>query len=136
MPRFNVQHPVTKEWRCFSTIVDDYVTDWMDEERYQRWRLEQYGKQAGEIRDANLMDYEDAEQIIANRKRWEAEDEEETLKRETRFARIKNALTIEEMAQLLCKVSTCSLCVASGYCHNQHTGYIDWLKEEMEGSET
>ena len=108
----------------------------MDEERYQRWRLEQYGKQAGEIRDANLMDYEDAEQIIANRKRWEAEDEEETLKRETRFARIKNALTIEEMAQLLCKVSTCSLCVASGYCHNQHTGYIDWLKEEMEGSET
>ena len=136
MPRFNVQHPVTKEWRCFSTIVDDYVTDWMDEERYQRWRIEQYGKQAGEIRDANLMDYEDAEQIIANRKRWEAEDEEETLKRETRFARIKNTLTIEEMAQLLCKVSTCNLCVASGYCHNQHTGYIDWLKEEMEGSET
>ena len=34
MPRFNVQHPVTKEWRCFSTIIDDYVTDWMDEERY------------------------------------------------------------------------------------------------------
>ena len=135
MPRFNVQHPVTKEWRCFSTIIDDYVTDWMDEERYQKWRLYQYGQNAGEIRDANLMDYEDAEQIIANRKRWEAEDEEETLKRETRFARIKNTLTIEEMAQLLCKVSTCSLCVASGYCHNQHTGYIDWLKEEMEGSE-
>ena len=135
MPRFNVQHPVTKEWRCFSTIVDDYVTDWMDEERYQKWRLYQYGQNAGEIRDANLMDYEDAEQIIANRKRWEAEDEEETLKRETRFARIKNTLTIEEMAQLLCTLSMCSLCVASGYCHDQHTGYIDWLKEEMEGSE-
>lgn len=135
MPRFNVQHPVTKEWRCFSTVVDDYVTDWMDEERYQRWRLEQYGKQAGEIRDANLMDYEEAEQTIADRKRWEAEDEEETLKRATRFERIKN-LTIEEMAKLLCKLSTCSLCVASGYCQTLHTGYIDWLKEEMEGSET
>ena len=135
MPRFNVQHPVTKKWRCFSTVIDDYITDWMDEERYQRWRLEKYGKQAGEIRDANLMDYEEAEQIIADRKRWE-EEEGETLKRETRFARIKNTLTIEEMAQLLCKLSTCSLCVASGYCHNQHTGYIDWLKEEMEGSET
>lgn len=48
MPRFNVQHPVTKQWRCFSTIVDDYVTDWMDEERY-----------------------EEAEEKIANRKRWE-----------------------------------------------------------------
>ena len=71
MPRFNVQHPVTKEWRCFSTIVDDYVTDWMDEERYQRWRQSEYGKQAGEIRDANLMDYEEAEQIIADRERWE-----------------------------------------------------------------
>ena len=77
MPRFNVQHPVTKEWRCFSTIVDDYVTDWMDEERYQMWRLFQYGQNAGEIRDANLMDYEEAEQKIADRKRWDAEDEAE-----------------------------------------------------------
>lgn len=75
MPRYNVQHPVTKEWRCFSTVVDDYITDWMDEERYQRWRLEQYGKQAGEIRDANLMYYEEAERTIANRKLWEAEEE-------------------------------------------------------------
>ena len=77
MPRFNVQHPVTKQWRCFSTIVNDYITDWMDEERYQRWRIEQYGKQAGAIRDANLMDYEEAEQIIADRKRREAEGSEE-----------------------------------------------------------
>lgn len=68
MPRYNVQHPVTKEWSCFSTIVDDYVTDWMDEERYQKWRLEEYGKFAGEIRDANLMDYEEADQRIVDRK--------------------------------------------------------------------
>ena len=60
---------------------------------------------------------------------------EETPKRATRFERIKNTLTIEEMAQLLCKLSTCSLCVASGHCHNNHPGYIDWLKEEAEGSE-
>jgi hypothetical protein len=74
MPRYNVQHPVTKEWRCFSSVVDGYVTDWMDEERYQNWRLMQYGKQAGKIRDANLMDYEEAEQRIADRKQWEAEN--------------------------------------------------------------
>jgi hypothetical protein len=74
MPRYNVQHPVTKEWRCFSSVVDGYVTDWMDEERYQNWRLMQYGKQAGKIRDANLMDYEEAEQRIADRKQWVAEN--------------------------------------------------------------
>lgn len=77
MPRYNVQHPVTKKWRCFSTVVDDYVTDWMNEERYQRWRQSEYGKQAGDLRDANLMDYEEAEQIIAGRKRLEAEGSEE-----------------------------------------------------------
>ncbi len=32
-------------------------------------------RQAGAIRDANLMDYEEAEQKIADRKRWDAEDE-------------------------------------------------------------
>lgn len=69
MPRYNVQHPVTKEWRCFSTVIDDYVTDWMDEESYQKWRLEEYGKSAGEIKDANLMDYEEADQRIVD-KRW------------------------------------------------------------------
>ena len=50
----------------------------MDEERYQKWRLYQYGQNAGEIRDANLMDYEEAEQRIADRKQWYAEEEGET----------------------------------------------------------
>ena len=71
MPRFNVQHPVTKQWRCFSTIVDDYVTGWMDEERYQKWREYEYGRHAGLLREANQMSFEQAEKKIANRKRWE-----------------------------------------------------------------
>ena len=74
MPRFNVQHPTTKQWRCFSTIVDDYVTDWMDEERYQKWREYEYGRHAGPIREANLMSYEEAEEKIALRKKWDEED--------------------------------------------------------------
>lgn len=77
MPRYNVQHPVSKQWRCFSTIVDAYVTDWMDEERYEMWRHHVYGAKCGLLRDANLMDYEEAEQKIADRKRWDAEDEAE-----------------------------------------------------------
>ena len=51
----------------------------------------------------------------------------------TRFEQIKTELTIEELAKLLCKLSVCSFCIASGYCHNHHTGYVDWLKEEAEG---
>ena len=76
MPRFNVQHPVTKQWRCFSTVVDDYITDWMGEERYQKWRKCEYGRHAGPIRETNLMSYEEAEERIACRKKWEEEDEE------------------------------------------------------------
>ena len=76
MPRFNVQHPVTKQWRCFSTVVDYYITDWMGEERYQKWRKCEYGRHAGPIREANLMSYEEAEEKIACRKKWEEEDEE------------------------------------------------------------
>lgn len=73
MPRYNVQHPTTKEWRCFSSVVDDWVTDWMDEERYQKWREAEYGRQAGPVRKANQMTLEEAERIIAEKKQWEDE---------------------------------------------------------------
>ena len=76
MPRYNVQHPDTKEWRCFSSVVDDWITDWMAEERYQKWRLKEYGIRAGEIRNANLMSLEEAEEIIRHRKEWEKENDE------------------------------------------------------------
>ena len=76
MPRYNVQHPVTKEWRCFSSIVDDWVTDWMNEERYQKWREYEYGRQAGAIRKANQMSLEEAEMIIKERKQWEEQEDE------------------------------------------------------------
>ena len=73
MPRYNVQHPTTKEWRCFSSVVDDWVTDWMEEKKYQKWREAEYGRQAGPIREANQMSLEEAETIIKERKQWEDE---------------------------------------------------------------
>jgi len=76
MPRYNVQHPVTKEWRCFSSIVDDWVTDWMGENRYQKWREYEYGRQAGAICEANQMSLEEAEMIIKERKQWEEQEDE------------------------------------------------------------
>lgn len=71
MPRFNVQHPETGEWRCFSTIVDDWVTDWMEENRYERWRRFQYGANCGSVWEANQMSLKEAEEIISERKRNE-----------------------------------------------------------------
>lgn len=68
MPRYNVQNPKTKEWRCFSTIVDDWITDWMDEERYEFWRRFEYGADCGTVHDANQMSLKDAEEAIKLRK--------------------------------------------------------------------
>ena len=43
----------------------------------------------------------------------------------------------EELAEFLCsKMQICSLCEARDCCSVGHTGYIDWLKKEAEGSET
>ena len=64
MPRYNVQHPETKEWRCFSTIVDDWIGDWMPEDEYERWRQHEYGVHCGPVREANIMTLEDAEETI------------------------------------------------------------------------
>lgn len=75
MPRFNVQHPQTKEWRCFSTIVDDWITEWMDEDSYQAWRKSEYGRSAGDLQSSNQMSLEEAEETIKMRKESEVEHE-------------------------------------------------------------
>lgn len=73
MPRYNVQNPETGQWRAFSSIVDDFVTEWMDEETYEKWRREQYGINCGPVREANLMSLEDALQAKRIREEMEAE---------------------------------------------------------------
>lgn len=40
MGRFNIQHPVTKEWRCFSTVVDNWISDWMPEDKYKEFLIQ------------------------------------------------------------------------------------------------
>lgn len=59
MPRFNVQNE-KGEWACFSTIVDDFVTEFMPRDKYQEWRIREYGIHCGEIECENIMDYEEA----------------------------------------------------------------------------
>ena len=41
MGKFNIQHPTTKQWRCFSTTVDNWISDWMPEEQYREFLIQQ-----------------------------------------------------------------------------------------------
>jgi hypothetical protein len=61
MPRYNVQNPETKEWRCFSSVIDDYITEWMSEKKYENWRKIQYGRNCGPLSETNIMTLEEAE---------------------------------------------------------------------------
>ncbi len=44
MAHCNIQHPKTMQWRCWSTIVDDWITDWLDEEDYKEWYIREHGE--------------------------------------------------------------------------------------------
>lgn len=71
MPRFNVRRPSDGMWACFSTVVDDYVCDWMTRPQYEDWRRDQYGRHCDPIERCNLMSYKDAEYKRKLRKEWE-----------------------------------------------------------------
>lgn len=42
MPRYNVNIEGNK-WACFSSIVDEFVSDILDKEEYEEWRKKEYG---------------------------------------------------------------------------------------------
>ncbi len=41
MPRYNVNHH--GKWACFSSVVDGFITKFMDKNDYENWRKIQYG---------------------------------------------------------------------------------------------
>ena len=43
MPRFNVKSQDGK-WACFSSITDSYITKFMYEKQYDKWRKLEYGR--------------------------------------------------------------------------------------------
>lgn len=49
MPRYNVEY--NGKWACFSSIVDAFVTGFMNKAEYEEWRIKEFG----------LYDYEPAE---------------------------------------------------------------------------
>ena len=82
MPRYNVQHPITLKWRCFSSIADNWVSDWMPEEEYDEWRKQQYGKEYCPLEEANFMTLDDAEKIIKDIHRTSSEHKKPNYKYE------------------------------------------------------
>ena len=53
MPRYNVE--ADGKWACFSTIVDDFITQFMERKDYEEWRQDQYGRDNVPIEQANQM---------------------------------------------------------------------------------
>jgi len=45
MSRLNIQHPITKQCRCFSTETDSWVSDWLTEDEYKEWLIQETVKQ-------------------------------------------------------------------------------------------
>lgn len=41
MGRCNIQNPNDGKWRCWSTVVDNWVSDWMTEEDYKQWLVDE-----------------------------------------------------------------------------------------------
>lgn len=53
MPRYNIE--ADGRWACFSTVVDDFITPFMDRPNYEEWRQDQYGRDNVPIEQANQM---------------------------------------------------------------------------------
>ena len=76
MPRFNVKHLDTGKWRCFSTIIDDWITEWMDKKSYEEWRKQQYRIiNYLPAEQCNMMTLDEAEKIRIRQMYQETESE-------------------------------------------------------------
>lgn len=68
MPRYNVEYQ--GKWACFSGIVDDFITGFMDKPAYEKWRMEEYGNRAYPLQMCNSMTIDEATfALCANKSR-------------------------------------------------------------------
>lgn len=62
MPHCDIQHPETKKWRCYSTIVDDWISNWLSEKDYKEWKTyyDNYDEERdGPITQSKLYSFEE-----------------------------------------------------------------------------
>ena len=63
MPRFNVEHG--EKIACFSTVVDRFVTNFMEKDEYKQWRIDEYGiNNYVAYENCNLMNLSEAISIM------------------------------------------------------------------------
>lgn len=58
MPRYNVEY--NGKFACFSSIVDNFVSEFTDKESYEKWRKVEYGKSYRPLEECNRMSIEEA----------------------------------------------------------------------------
>ena len=71
MALYNVKNPDTKEWACFSSEIEDYITPFMDEETFKIWRLAEYGDKANRtpLEQTSQLLFTTAEKIRKEKKK-------------------------------------------------------------------
>ena len=42
MGRGIIQHPETKKYAIWSSIVDDFISDWLSEDELKQWEINDY----------------------------------------------------------------------------------------------
>ena len=75
MGRCHIQNPETKEWACWSTVSDEFISDWMPEDIYKFWLELQIVRDAidsipyrrFDIKESKWVTYEDAMKILAEK---------------------------------------------------------------------
>jgi len=71
MPRFDVEHK--GKWACFSSISDGFVSEFMDREKYEKWKRIQYGRNYRLMNESNIKTMKEVLfSIHLNRTRREA----------------------------------------------------------------
>lgn len=58
MPRYNVEYK--GRWACFSSIVDDFISSFMNQNDYEEWRKNEYGKDYSPLGKCNMATIHDA----------------------------------------------------------------------------
>lgn len=61
MGRAIIQHPETKKYAMWSSVVDDFVSDWLSEDELKQWQINEYAEQIKEqtITPSRFMSYEE-----------------------------------------------------------------------------
>jgi len=70
MSRYNIKYK--GKWACFSSVVDAFITEFMDKYEYEKWRLSEYGDNLVSVECRMKLMKEVAFSIRLNRSHYQA----------------------------------------------------------------